>query len=38
MWMDDEREMTMKGDDDDEWSSDVVVLYLEMIQNGDTVE
>jgi hypothetical protein len=30
--------MTVKGNNDDRWSSDVVVLWLERIHNGDTVE
>jgi hypothetical protein len=35
---DDEHEMAVKENDDDEWSSDGVVLWLGMRQNRDVVE
>jgi hypothetical protein len=35
---DDGREMAVKGNDDDGWSFDGVVLWLGRRQNGDTVE
>jgi hypothetical protein len=38
MRRDDGRGTTVKGNDDDEWSSDDVVLWLGRRQNRDTVE
>jgi hypothetical protein len=35
---DDGHGMMVKGNDDDGWSSDDVVLWLKMRQNGDAVE
>jgi hypothetical protein len=35
---DDGRETAVKGNDDGEWSSDDVVLWLERKQNGDVIE
>jgi hypothetical protein len=36
--MDDERKTTVKENDDDGWSSDGVLLWLEMRHNRDMVE
>jgi hypothetical protein len=38
MWRDDECGTMVKENDDDRWSSDGVVLWLERRQNGDAVE
>jgi hypothetical protein len=38
VWMDHGRETMVKGNDDGGWSSDDVVLWLWMRQNGDVVE
>jgi hypothetical protein len=38
MWRDDERKTTVKENDDGEWSSEGVVLWLVRRQNGDAVE
>jgi hypothetical protein len=38
VWRDDERMMVVKGNNNDEWSTDIVLLWLGRIQNGDTVE
>jgi hypothetical protein len=35
---DDVREMVVKGNDNGEWSSDDMVLWLGRRQNGDTIE
>jgi hypothetical protein len=35
---DDECGMLVKENNDDEWSSDSMVFYLEKSQNGDTVQ
>jgi hypothetical protein len=38
VWRDDERETAVKGNDDDGWSFDGVVLWLGRRQNRDAVE
>jgi hypothetical protein len=38
MWRDDGRETVVKGNDNDRWSSDSVVLWLGRRQNEDMVK
>jgi hypothetical protein len=38
VWRDNERETTVKENDDSRWSSNGVVLWLGRRQNGDIVE
>jgi hypothetical protein len=38
VWRDDVHETVVKGNDDDMWSSDDVILWLGGRQNGDVVE
>jgi hypothetical protein len=38
VWRDDGHETVVKGNNDSEWSSDDVVLWLGRMQNEDTVD
>jgi hypothetical protein len=38
VWRDDERETMVKGNDDEGWSSDGMMLWLGRRQNGDVVK
>jgi hypothetical protein len=38
VWRDDAREITVKGNDDEKWSSDDMVLCLRRRQNRDAVK